>query len=71
MEKEQIEFKREEDLYVKLPLLIRKLILEACIPLPTIKKAVELEINEIKKITNAECESTLEYLKKINQAFME
>lgn len=65
------ELKREKLLYVKLPMLIREIILDSTLPLPTCKKVVELEIEEIKKITNAECESTLDYLKKINQAFME
>lgn len=56
---------REENLYVKLPTLIRKLILASSIPLPTEKEAVIKEIEEIKKITNAECESALSYLKNL------
>lgn len=65
------EFEREKRLYVKLPMLIREIIYESLIPLPTCKLIVEKEIQEIKKITNAECESALEYLKKNNQSFME
>ena len=66
---ERREIKREENLYKKLPLLIREIILDSTLPLPTLKGYVEKEIEEIKKITNAECESALELLKKHNQAF--
>lgn len=69
--KETMEIKREENLYKKLPLLIREIILDSTLPLPTIKDYVEKEIDEIKKITNAECESALELLRKNNQAFKE
>lgn len=69
--KETMEIKREENLYKKLPLLIREIILDSTLPLPTIKDYVEKEIDEIKKITNAECESALELLRKDNQAFKE
>ena len=65
------EKEREEKLYVKLPTLIRELILNSCIPLPTDKSIVLQEIEEIKKIINAECESTLDYLRKNNYAFKE
>ena len=68
---ESREIKREENLYKKLPLLIREIILDSVLPLPTIRGYVEKEIEEIKKITNAECESALEMLKKHNQAFKE
>lgn len=67
--KEERELAREENLYKKLPLLIREIILDAILPLPTCKGLVEREIEEIKKITNAECESALEMLKKHNKAF--
>lgn len=66
---EEKELKREENLYKKLPLLIREIILDATLPLPTTKEFVKKEIEEIKKITNAECESALDYLKKHNIAF--
>lgn len=69
--KEERELEREENLYKKLPLLIREIILDATLPLPTCKGLVEREIEEIKKITNAECESALELLRKNNQAFKE
>ena len=57
---ERREIKREENLYKKLPLLIREIILDSTLPLPTTRAYVEKEIEEIKKITNAECESALE-----------
>ena len=66
---ERREIKREENLYKKLPLLIKEIILDSTLPLPTEKVYVEKEIKEIKKITNAECESALEILKKYNKAF--
>lgn len=66
---ERREIKREENLYKKLPLLIREIILDSTLPLPTIRDCVEKEIEQIKKITNAECKSALEILKKNNQAF--
>lgn len=65
--KEERELEREENLYKKLPLLIREIILDATLPLPTCKDLVEREIEEIKKITNAECETALEMFKKRNQ----
>ena len=67
--KEERELTREENLYKKLPLLIREIILDATLPLPTCKGLVEREVEEIKKITNAECESALEMFKKRNQDF--
>lgn len=57
------EIKRERDLYFELPLLINKIILNSTLPLPLDKKNVLREIEEIKKVTNAECESTLAYLR--------
>lgn len=60
---EEKEFKRERDLYFELPLLINRIILNSTLPLPLNKEKVLREIEEIKKITNAECGSTLAYLK--------
>ena len=57
------EKEREEKLYVKLPILIREIILSSTVPLPTNKESVIREVEEIKKITNTECESALSYLK--------
>ena len=57
------EIKRERDLYFELPLLINKIILNSTLPLPLDKENVLREIEEIKKVTNAECESTLAYLR--------
>ena len=44
--KEERELEREENLYKKLPLLIREIILDAILPLPTCKGLVEREIEE-------------------------
>lgn len=66
---ENLELKREENLHKKLPLLIKEIILDSALPFPTVKNLVEKEIEQIKKITNAECESALELLKKCNPAF--
>lgn len=63
MEKKEIE--RERDLYFELPLLINKIILNSTLPLPLNKGNVLREIEEIKKVTNAECESTLAYLRNL------
>lgn len=56
---------REKALYVELPQLINKIILNSGIPLPADKESILEEIEEVKKITNAECESTLAYLKEL------
>ena len=64
IKEENMELKRQENLYKKLPLLIKEIILDATLPLPTARICVEKEIEEIKKITNAECESALKILKK-------
>lgn len=66
---EKRELNREENLYKKLPMLIKEIILDSTLPLPTWKIIVEKEIEQIKKITNAECESALEILRKNNIAF--
>lgn len=66
---EKRELNREENLYKKLPMLIKEIILDSTLPLPTSKIIVEKEIEQIKKITNAECESALEILRKNNIAF--
>ena len=62
MENEK-KIERERDLYFELPLLINKIIINSTLPLPSNKEHVLREVEEIKKITNAECESTLAYLK--------
>lgn len=66
---ENLELKREENLYKKLPLLIKEIILDSSLPFPTSKHLVESRIEQIKKITNAECESALDTLKQYNYFF--
>ena len=65
MMEDEAKTKREKALYVELPQLINRIILNSTIPLPMDKEDVSREIEEIKKITNAECESTLVYLKNL------
>lgn len=54
---------REKALYVELPNLINKILLESLLPLPVEKEYILQEIAEIQKITNAECKAVLNYLK--------
>lgn len=65
MMEDKKKMEREKALYVELPQLINKIILNSTIPLPASKDDVSREIEEIKKITNVECESTLAYLKNL------
>ena len=60
---EELEIEKEKLLYVELPNLIQRIIHLSMIPLPASKEIVELYIEDIKKITNTECESALSYLK--------
>jgi len=52
---------REKLLYVELPNLVNKILHLVLIPLPTNKELLEKEIEEVKKITNTECNSVLSY----------
>lgn len=61
-QKEQ-ELERQKLIMVELPNLIQRILHLSMIPLPANKEIVKININEIKKITNAECNSALEYLK--------
>lgn len=71
MKKEFIEKqqnKQDELLYRELPNLIHKILTIRLMPEMFYEELLERDIEEIKKITNAECESTLEYLKLIRQS---
>lgn len=61
-QKEQ-ELERQKLIMVELPNLIQRILHLSMIPFPANKEIVKRNINEIKKITNAECNSALEYLK--------
>lgn len=50
-------------LYVELPNLIHKILRYSLLPFPKSSRRTELVINEIQKITNAECKSALENFK--------
>ena len=50
-------------LMVELPNLINRILHLSMIPLPASETIVNAYIEDIKKITNAECESALSYLK--------
>lgn len=58
-----MESEREKLLYVELPNIIHKILKMSMLPLPRSKRKVEIIMNEIKKVTNAECQSALESFK--------
>lgn len=49
----------EKILYVELPNIIHRILRMSMLPLPKSKRKTEIIVEEIKKITNAECESAL------------
>lgn len=53
------ELERQQLLLVELPSVIQRILNLSMIPLPKSKRIVELSIEQVKKITNAECESAL------------
>ena len=57
-QKEQ-ELERQKLLIVELPNLIQRILNLSRIPLPSSERLLEANIEQIKKITNAECESAL------------
>ena len=61
VEKQQNE--QDELLYKELPNLIHKILTIRLMPEMFSKDLLEKDIKEIKKITNVECKSILEYLK--------
>lgn len=60
---EKTEQERQKLLYVELPVLLHKILCLSKIPLPANKDLIKNDIEQIKKITNAECESALEMFK--------
>lgn len=54
---------RQELLYVELPNMIHKILKMSMLPFPKSKRKVEIIMEEIKKITNAECQSALDSFK--------
>nr|DAV87186.1 MAG TPA: hypothetical protein [Caudoviricetes sp.] len=59
------ELERQKLIMVELPNLIQRILHLSMIPCPISEEIVKLNISEIKKITNAECEATLSYLEKL------
>lgn len=57
------ELEKQRLLMVDLPSLIQKILHLSMIPLPLNNLVVNKTVEEIKKITNAECENALSYLK--------
>lgn len=60
-EKQMLELERQKLVAVELPNLIHRILHFTMLPYPLDRRHTELEIEEIKKITNAECKSALEY----------
>ena len=60
---EDMEKERQKLLYVILPNLVHKILRMSMLPFPKSKRKIEIVIEEIKKITNAECKSALEKFK--------
>lgn len=54
-----IQEEREKMLYVEFPNLLHKILKMTMLPSIKSKKVTEITIDEIKKITNAECQSAL------------
>lgn len=71
MNKEFIEKQQNEQyelLHKELPNLIHKILIIRLMPEMFSEDLLEKDIEQIKKITNAECKSTLEYLELIRQS---
>lgn len=60
--------RQDELLYRELPNLIHKILTIRLMPEMFYEDLLERDIEEIKKITNAECKSTLECLKLIRKS---
>lgn len=60
-EQAQRELERQKLILVELPNLIHRILHLSMLPYSYDKKYIALEIEEIKKVTNAECKSALEY----------
>lgn len=58
------EFERQKLLLVELPNVLQRILHLSMIPLPNNKEAIKKSVEDIKKITNTECESALSYFEK-------
>lgn len=57
------ELERQRLIMVELPNLLQKILHLSMIPFPTSEEILQANIEQIKKITNTECESALSYLR--------
>lgn len=69
MKYDELEHERQRLLYVELPCLLHRILRISKLPLPTNKEIVNVNVKQIKKITNAECKSALENFKSGNHLF--
>lgn len=60
---DELELEAQKLMMVELPNLIQRILHLSMIPYPASKEFVKMSIEEIKKITNAECKSALSYFK--------
>lgn len=63
----QQECERQKLIMVDLPILLQKILHLSMIPLPIDREILNLNITEIKKITNAECNNALSYLENLDK----
>lgn len=63
----QQECERQKLIMVDLPILLQKILHLSMIPLPINREILNLNITEIKKITNAECNNALSYLENLDK----
>lgn len=64
-EGQKLEIERHRLLYIELPNLLHRILNISTCPIKSSKEFLEMDIKDIKKITNAECENALSYLNKI------
>ncbi len=69
-ERQELQIKKHKLLYIELPNLLHQILNISMCPLIDSKEFLELDIKDIKKITNAECENALSYLNKIKDQTM-
>ncbi|MBO4815422.1 MAG: hypothetical protein J5507_00320 [Clostridia bacterium] len=64
-EKQRLEIERHRLLYIELPNLLHRILNISICPLTDSKEFLKMDIEDIKKITNAECKNALSYLNNI------
>lgn len=66
--KNEKELERVKLTYYELPILVHKILQIRLMPGMVDKELLEMDIQDIKKIINAECENALNYLEKVTKA---